>query len=95
MLSQPVTATARRRAAGRVMVEVWTVTVFVAEGESPAPEEWSTIQLEMVQIDGRWLVDGWEATPGPSPAPAPEGAFVRTTEMAAVMAWPAAGVGGR
>ena len=41
------------------------------------PELWSTIQLDMVADDGRWLVDGWEITPGPSPAPAPDVALAR------------------
>ena len=84
MLSQPVTAPAEAIAGGRVAVSVWTVSVFVAEGHSPAPEQWSTIQLDMVAEDGRWLVDGWEVTAGPSPAPAPEGVFGTGDEVSAV-----------
>jgi hypothetical protein len=94
VVSQPVTATASATASDRVVVEVWTVTVLVAVGESPAPELWSTMRLDMVDAAGRWLVDGWETTPGPAPAPAPEGTFASDTEIAAVMSWPAAGVRG-
>ena len=94
VVAQPVTATATPLSAGRVLVEVWTVTVIVAEGASPVPEQWSTFRLEMAEVGGPWLVDGWEATAGPSPAPAPEGAFASDAEVAAVMAWTPAGVGG-
>jgi hypothetical protein len=94
VVAQPVTATASATAPNRVVVEVWTVTVLVAVGESPAPELWSTMRLDMVDAAGRWLVDGWETTQGPAPAPAPEGTFASDTEIAAVMSWPAAGVGG-
>jgi hypothetical protein len=94
VVSQPVTANATPVAADRVAVQVWTVTVWVADGESPAPEQWSTMQLTMVNRDRRWLVDGWETTPGPSPAPAPEGTFASDDEIAAVMAWPPAPIGG-
>jgi hypothetical protein len=95
VLSQPVTATAAAVAADRVAVQVWTVTVWVAAGESPAPEQWSTMRLAMVHEDGRWLVEGWESTPGPSPAPAPEGTFASDDEIAAVIAWPQAEIGER
>ena len=97
LVSQPVTATAEPVSPGRVTVSVWTVTVLVAEGASPVPEIWSTVLLDMVDVGGRWLVDGWQSVPGPSPAPAPEGVFATDDEVMAVLAWPSTGVsdGGR
>ena len=93
MLSQPVTARAEAIAGGRVAVSVWTVSVFVAEGHATAPEQWSTVHVEVVAEEGRWLVDGWEVTAGPSPVPSPEGVFGTGAEVSAVLSWPSA-VGG-
>jgi hypothetical protein len=94
LLSQPVTATATSTGPGSVAVEVWTVSVFVAEGVSPAPEQWSTIRLGMVWEDGRWLVDSWEMSLGPSPVPAPDGGFASGDEVGDVLAWTPVGVSG-
>ena len=91
LVAQPVTATATPVGAGRVSVDVWTVTVILAEGDSPVPEQWSTIRLDMVLTDGRWLVDGWAMTAGPAPAPAPESAFGSAGEVSAAMDWPSVG----
>ena len=96
MLSQPVTAHAEAIAADRVAVAVWTVSVFVAEGHATAPEQWTTIHIEVVAEQGRWLVDSWEVAAGPSPVPAPEGVFATGAEVSAVLSWPSAdsGLGG-
>ena len=48
LTSQPVTAQAHALSAQRVAVDVWTVSVFVAEGQAAAAEQWSTVHLEMV-----------------------------------------------
>ena len=90
LTSQPVTAQAHALSAERVAVDVWTVSVFVAEGQAAAAEQWSTVHLEMVRESGRWLVDRWDTTLGPSPVPAPEGSYATSDEVAAVLSWPAA-----
>jgi hypothetical protein len=90
VVAQPVTATATATGPDRVRVDVWTVTVMLAEGDAPVPEQWSTIHLNMVTVDGRWLVDDWSMSPGPSPAPAPESSFGSADEVATVIGWPSA-----
>ena len=69
LTSQPVTAQAHALSAERVAVDVWTVSVFVAEGQAAAAEQWSTVHLEMVRESGRWLVDAWDMTLGPVTGP--------------------------
>jgi hypothetical protein len=44
----------------------------------------------MVEVDGRWLVDGWSSTPGPSPAPPAEGAFDDAEAFVEPLSWPPA-----
>ena len=90
LTSQPVTAQARALSAERIAVDVWTVSVFVAEGQATAAEQWSTVHLEMVRESGRWLVDSWDTTLGPSPVPAPEGSYATSDEVASALAWPGA-----
>ena len=75
----------------RVAVDVWTVSVFVADGQAAAAEQWTTVRLEMVWESSRWLVDTWDTTLGPSPVPAPEGSYATSDEVAAVLSWSAAG----
>ena len=87
LTSQPVTAQAHALSAERIAVDVWTVSVFVAEGQAAAAEQWSTVHLEMVRESGRWLVDSWDTTLGPSPVPAPEGSYATSDEVASVLAW--------
>ena len=91
LTSQPVTAQAHAMTAQRVAVDVWTVSVFVADGQAAAAEQWTTVRLEMVWESSRWLVDTWDTTLGPSPVPAPEGSYATSDEVAAVLSWPAAG----
>jgi len=94
LTSQPVTAQAHALSAERISVDVWTVSVFVAEGQAAAAEQWSTVHLELVRESGRWMVDSWDTTLGPSPVPAPEGSYATSDEVALVLAWPGAAAAG-
>ena len=94
LVAQPVTATASLQPDGRVAVDVWTVAVFVADGSTTAPEQWLTVHLVMAWESGRWLVDDWSTSAGPSPMPPSDGTFASAAEIATAVAWPAAGVGG-
>jgi hypothetical protein len=86
VLEQPITATAQRTPAGaRVMV--WSVLVVAVPGVGPGRQVWRTVTLEMVDVDGRWLVDNWASTPGPTPAPAAEAAFDDATVVAGPLGW--------
>jgi hypothetical protein len=86
---QPVTADAEAAGAG-VRVRLWSVLVVAAPGTGPARQLWRTVTLDMVDVAGRWLVDAWSSTPGPTPAPAPEASFDDAATLAPLLAWPAA-----
>lgn len=64
VVEAPVSATAEMVADGRVRVEVWSVLVVSAPGGTSPREAWRTTVLDMVRVDGRWLVDGWESAQG-------------------------------
>ena len=66
VLEQPITAVATPTATG-AHVQVWSVLIVAVPGSGPARQSWQTVVLEMVAPDGRWLVDGWESRPGPTP----------------------------
>ena len=86
---QPMTADAEAVGAG-VRVRVWSVLVVAAPGAGPARQLWRTVTLDMVDVAGRWLVDGWSSTPGPTPAPPPETSFADAATLSPVLAWPGA-----
>ena len=86
VLEQPLTATAERTSTGaRVMV--WSVLVVTVPGVGPGRQVWRTVTLDMIDVDGRWLVNGWLSTPGPTPAPAAEAAFDDATVVAGPVGW--------
>jgi hypothetical protein len=66
-LEQPLTATATATSSG-VRVEVWSVLIVSVPGTGPARQAWRTVTVDMVDVDGRWLVGSWASTPGPTPA---------------------------
>jgi hypothetical protein len=66
-LEQPLTATATPTASG-VRVDVWSVLIVAVPGVGPARQAWRTVTVDMVDVGGRWLVDAWTSTPGPTPA---------------------------
>ena len=89
VVEEPVTASAQVTGP-RGTARVWSVLVIVVPGAGPGRQLWRTTTVELELVDGRWLVDGWSSTPGPSPAPAAEGSFEDARELAPVMAWPSA-----
>jgi hypothetical protein len=66
-LEQPLTATVTPALSG-VRVEVWSVLIVAVPGAGPVRQAWRTVMVDMVDVDGRWLVDGWASAPGPTPA---------------------------
>ena len=66
-VEQPLGSTATVTAEG-VRVEVWSVLVIAVPGTGPGRQAWRTVTVDMVDVDGRWLVDSWTSTPGPTPA---------------------------
>lgn len=92
VLEQPLTATAERTSTGARVI-VWSVLVVAVPGVGPGRQVWRTVTLDMVDVDGRWLVNGWLSTPGPTPAPAAEAAFDDATVVAGAVGWEPAAAG--
>ena len=44
---------------------------------------WRTVTLDLELVDGRWLVDGWESEPGPTPMASPDVAVAPADDVAA------------
>jgi hypothetical protein len=89
VVERPITAIAVPTGVG-VEVRVWSVLVVAVRGVGPGRQVWRTVTLQMVEVDGRWLVDGWSSTPGPSPAPPAEGAFDDAEAFVEPLSWPPA-----
>lgn len=89
VVEQPLTASVTLDGS-RVSASVWSVVVISVPGVGAGRQLWRTTALGLELVDGRWLIDSWVSTPGPSPAPAAEGTFDDAQELAPVMAWPPA-----
>jgi hypothetical protein len=86
LIEQPLSA--RATVIGDVVqVEVWSLLVIAVPGTGPARQAWRTVTLDMVLVDGRWLVSDWQSRPGPTPAPAVEAAFDDAATVDDVLAW--------
>ena len=68
-------------------VEVWSMMVIAAPDEPVARQAWRTVTINLLLVDGRWLVDGWASTEGPTPAGSPEGAIAPGHEVAERLQW--------
>jgi hypothetical protein len=91
VVEQPVTATAAPTPRG-VRVQVWSVLVVAAPGTGPGRQVWRTVTVDMARLNGRWLVDGWSSSLGPSPAPPTEGSFDDAGAFAEPLGWPSASI---
>lgn len=89
VVEQPITARAESSGDG-VHVEVWSVLVVAVPGTGPGRQVWRTVTLDMVHEGGRWLVDRWTSTAGPTPSPAAEAAFDDAKAFVDPLSWPAA-----
>ena len=94
LIEQPLTA--RTTEVGDVVrVDVWSLLVIAAPGTGPARQAWRTVTLDMVLVDGRWLVSEWQSRPGPTPAPAVEASFDDASTVGNMLGWePAMASGG-
>ncbi len=68
-------------------VDVWSVLVVAPPGAATARVMWRTVTVELVLVGRRWLVDGWESTPGPTPMVGSETAISSATDIAEVLSW--------
>lgn len=94
LIEQPLTARTTE-VEDVVRVEVWSLLVIAAPGTGPARQAWRTVTLDMVLVDGRWLVSEWQSQPGPTPAPAVEASFDDASTVVNMLGWePAMAAGG-
>ena len=56
---------------GIARVDVWTVTVLSATDIATPQSEYVTVTLDLVLVDGTWLVDAVRDAPGPTPITGP------------------------
>lgn len=87
MIIEPVTVRSEVLTEDRVIVEVWAVVVIATTEFGVGRETWQTAILDMVLVDGVWLVDSWDNQPGPAPAPAPSLTFASPAELGERMVW--------
>ena len=93
LIEQPLSA--RTTEVGDVVrVDVWSLLVIAAPGTGPARQAWRTVTLDMVLVDGRWLVSEWQSQPGPTPAPAVEASFDDASTVGEMLGWEPAMVTG-
>ncbi|HWL43022.1 MAG TPA: hypothetical protein VNQ73_08765 [Ilumatobacter sp.] len=83
----PLRARVVDKTADAVTVQVWSVLVVSSPDEPVGRQAWRTVTLEMVPVDGRWLVDGWESAEGPAPAGTPHGAVASGADVVSVLGW--------
>ncbi len=96
VIEAPITATATAVSDRQVAVEVWSVLVVSMPDTSVARQAWRTVSVDMVEVDGRWLIDDWTSSAGPAPALPPEGQVASRDEVDSRLTWlPATERGGR
>lgn len=85
----PIAATAEA-SSSTAIVRVWSVLVVALPAAKLSRQAWRTVTLDMVLVDGRWLVDNWSSSPGPTP-PLPPRTFGDDAGLVAgPLAWPPA-----
>ncbi|HUF99817.1 MAG TPA: hypothetical protein VMM60_16945 [Ilumatobacter sp.] len=84
---QPLRTRVVTEDAAAATVDVWSVLVVAPPGASTARVMWRTVTVELLLIDGLWLVDGWTSTPGPTPMVGPESPISPAIDVAEVLAW--------
>lgn len=65
--TQPLSAAVLQGTDDESVVQVWEVSVFSREGVSEPTSSWTLHDVELVKIDGQWLVSDWQSKPGPVP----------------------------
>jgi hypothetical protein len=89
---QPITTTSTVTPGG-VRVRTWSVMILAIPDLGPGRQIWRTISLDMVAVDGAWLLAGWESETGPTPAPPAEGLVDIADSVVEVLSWRRVGDG--
>ncbi|MCU1366243.1 MAG: hypothetical protein JWL72_1425 [Ilumatobacteraceae bacterium] len=91
LAERPITAAATTTPDG-VQVQVWSVLIIAVPGTGPARQVWRTVTVQMRLDGGRWLVDDWKSTLGPTPSPAADATFEDASTFTGPLEWDAADV---
>lgn len=89
----PLTAEVNDLAGSAATVEVWSVTVVTVADHAAPRQLWRTVTVTLAHDDetGNWLVDGWTAVPGPTPALGTNSEVASLDDIEAVLAATAVG----
>ena len=83
----PLSARVFTADASRAEVDVWTVLIFGVPAGGAPRQVWRTITIGLVWERDAWRIDGWDATPGPTPALATMAEISDVTTITGVAAW--------
>jgi hypothetical protein len=87
----PLTARVVASDEGSAQVEVWSVVVIgIPTTDSVPRQTWRTVTVDLTWSNGDWLVSGWSASPGPTPALGPDAVIDPLDALATVASWPRA-----
>ena len=90
----PLTARVVASDEDTAQVEVWSVVVIgIPTTDSVPRQTWRTVTVELAWIESDWLVSGWSAAPGPTPALGPDAVIDPLDELTTVTSWPGANEG--
>ena len=63
----PISATTVSRGEAAALVDVWVVSVLGSPDTGPPQQAWRTVHVDLILLDGKWLVSGASADAGPTP----------------------------
>jgi hypothetical protein len=72
---------------GKAQVSVWSVLIVGVPGHGSPRQFWRTSTIDLVLVADTWLVDGWTATPGPTPALGVDSPISDVAAIDTVLAW--------